>query len=372
MKSGSDLEINGGWRRAWSESFRRSEDLLEFLGLNPLESPVPITNQKEFPLLVPRSFARRMRRGDWKDPLLRQVLSLSLEGERHPGYSADPVQDSAAEVVPGLLRKYQGRALLILTGACAVHCRYCFRREFPYTEGPTSSETWMGIYARLEKDSEIEEIIFSGGDPLSLSDEKLRWHASFALALPRVRRLRIHTRLPIVLPERVDQSFLRTVADWSEIKPVYLVLHANHAQELDAGVVTALKSLRSAGAILLNQSVLLRGINDTVEALTELSGRLTDAGVLPYYLHQLDRIRGAQHFEVPEEEGLALLAELKNQVPGYFVPRYVREIPGQASKTGIIGGIPENLSLTYGQPNDRSGAALPSPIFLQNFSAPKS
>jgi EF-P beta-lysylation protein EpmB len=245
------------------------------------------------------------------------------------------VGDGAACETPGLLRKYQGRALLVLSGECAVHCRYCFRREFPYADLPALRREWDEVYARLAEDPDLEELIFSGGDPLSLSDAKLRWHWESALNLPTLRRVRIHTRLPVVLPSRLDAGFLALVSDLAARRPLIFVLHANHAAEIDAALADRLRALRAAGAVLLNQSVLLRGVNDTVEALSELSGRLVDAGVLPYYLHQLDQVRGASHFEIPEETGLSLTEELRRRVPGYALPRYVREIQGAPSKVEI-------------------------------------
>ncbi len=309
--------------------------LLAFLELDPAQAPALLALPPRFPLRVPRAFAERMRKGDWQDPLLRQVLPLRAEAGEVPGFVPDPVGDGAAEQSPGLLRKYQGRALLILTGVCAVHCRYCFRREYPYADAPAAREEWESVYAGLAGDPTVEEIIFSGGDPLSISDAKLRWHFELALSIPHLRRIRIHTRLPVVLPSRVDESFLALIAEMSGRRPLFLVIHANHAREIDSEVEAKLRALRTAGAILLNQSVLLRGVNDDAQALAELSERLLDSGVLPYYLHQLDRVRGAHEFEVPEEEGLALMEELRLRLPGYGLPRYVREIAGEASKLEV-------------------------------------
>ena len=276
-----------------------------------------------------------MCKGDATDPLLRQVLALDSENIEHPGFVADAVGDEHAQAGPGVLRKYNGRALLVLTGVCAVHCRYCFRREYPYARQAPSRAQWEQIYARLGADASVEEILFSGGDPLSLSDSMLRWHWEQALALPHVRRVRIHTRLPLVLPNRVDAAFLALVTELAARKPLYMVLHINHAREIDEAVVEKARALRAAGAILLNQSVLLRGVNDSVEALEALSLRLLDAGILPYYLHQLDRVRGTHSFEVEEETGLGLVEGLRARLSGYGVPKYVREIQGEKSKTEI-------------------------------------
>jgi EF-P beta-lysylation protein EpmB len=323
------------WQKDLGAAFRNAGDLLAFLGLDPADAPTSIAPNPRFPLRVPRAYAALMRRGDWNDPLLRQVLALDSENLAAPGFVDDAVGDHASQDGPAVLRKYRGRALLVLTGQCAVHCRYCFRREYPYADQALSPEEWDATYARLGADAEVEELIFSGGDPLSLSDAKLRFHFARGTSLAGVRRLRLHTRLPVVLPQRVDEGLLALIREAAARKPFYIVLHVNHANEVGAGLEAAAAKLRAAGAILLNQSVLLRGVNDSVEALSALSLRLLDVGILPYYLHQLDRVRGAHDFEVPEEKGLRLIEELRTRVPGYAVPRYVREIAGEASKTPL-------------------------------------
>jgi EF-P beta-lysylation protein EpmB len=277
-----------------------------------------------------------MRRGDPDDPLLRQVLPVEAETAEQPGFIADPLGERAALTAPGLLQKYRGRALLIATPACAVHCRYCFRREFPYDEqdGPR----WQEALARIERDPGIEEVILSGGDPLSLGDARLGALSRGLERAAHVRRLRIHTRLPVVLPARVDAG----LAAWlSSLKwPVVVVLHANHANEIDGEVAAACAALRSAGATLLNQSVLLRGVNDDAEALAALSRRLFEAGVLPYYLHVLDRVRGAAHFEVDEARARRIAGELAALLPGYLVPRLVRERAGAPAKVPLAPVLP--------------------------------
>lgn len=323
------------WQKALGEAFRDAADLFAFLGLDPATAPRRVDLDPRFPLRVPRAYAALMRQGDWNDPLLRQTLALASENDARPGFTDDAVGDDAAQDGPAVLRKYKGRALLVLTGQCAVHCRYCFRREYPYADQALSPAEWDATYARLGADADVEELIYSGGDPLSLSDAKLRFHFARGTSLQNVRRLRLHTRLPVVLPGRVDDSFLPLVAETAAKKPLYVVLHLNHANEVGGGLESAASKLRAAGAVLLNQSVLLRGVNDSTEALEALSRRLLDAGILPYYLHQLDRVRGAHDFEVPEEQGLRLMEELRARVPGYGVPRYVREIAGEASKTPI-------------------------------------
>ena len=323
------------WQRAWGESFRSAGALLAFLGLNPDEAPAAVDAAPAFPLRVPRDYAALMRRGDWNDPLLRQVLALDAERAVRSGFAADAVGDGPAQDGPAVLRKYRGRALLVLTGECAVHCRYCFRREYPYADQSLTRAGWDEVYQRLgaaAEAGEIDEILFSGGDPLSLSDAKLRDHFVRALALPKLRRLRLHTRVPVVLPGRVDDGLLALLAETAARKPFYLVLHVNHAREVSPALREKARALRATGVTLLNQSVLLRGVNDSADALEDLSHALLDAGILPYYLHQLDRVRGAHDFEADEDEGRLLMDALRARLPGYGVPRYVREVGGAASK----------------------------------------
>ena len=286
-----------------------------------------------FPLRVPRGFVARMRPRDPRDPLLRQVLPLAEECLAVEGFGADPVGDLSAMVVPGVLHKYHGRVLLTATGACAVHCRYCFRRHFPYAEANPVVDQWHQALDYIAGDESITEVILSGGDPLSLSDRRLAELTTRLEAIPHLRRLRLHTRLPIVLPERVNDE----LRDWlgaTRLKTA-VVVHANHANEVDASVIAALADLKGSGAELLNQSVLLRGVNDSTEALMALSEKLFEAGVLPYYLHLLDKVQGAAHFEVEEVAARRLMAELNRQLPGYLVPRLVREIPGAPGKVWL-------------------------------------
>jgi len=255
---------------------------------------------------------------------------MATESQQVPGFSLDPVGDAPASLRPGVLQKYHGRALLITTGACAVHCRYCFRRHFPYEEVPHSDAAWDTALAAIAADASIHEVILSGGDPLMLVDERLARLAEKIAAIPHVYRLRVHTRLPIMIPARVTKQLL-TWLTGSRLTPV-VVLHANHAQELDRTVAQSLASLRQAGATLLNQAVLLRNVNDSVAVQVALGARLIELGVLPYYLHQLDRVAGAAHFEVPVTEGLQLMKDLRAQLPGYAVPRYVQEVAGEPHK----------------------------------------
>ena len=317
------------WRRAYREAIDDPRELLQLLDLPMLAARLPEAGHG-FPLRVPRGFVARMRRGDAADPLLRQILPLDEEFRPAPGFDFDAVGDLPSRGARGVLHKYQGRALLIATGSCAVHCRYCFRRHFPYGEEVAAAGGWRDTLSYLRSRPDVDEVILSGGDPLSLATAKLAELTDGLRQLPQVRRLRLHTRLPVVLPERVDTRLLDWLASlpW----PVVMVIHANHANELDASVETALARLRRSGVRLLNQAVLLRGVNDHVDALAALSERLFDCDVQPYYLHQLDRVAGAAHFEVPEAEARDLLASLRSRLPGYLVPTWVREDAGAPNK----------------------------------------
>lgn len=321
------------WRHAWRDAVRDPRELLEMLGLESLAGSLSTTAQ--FPLRVPRGFVARMRHGDASDPLLRQVLPLDAEDRVVPGFELDAVGDGEARRGGGVIHKYQGRALLIATGSCAVHCRYCFRRHYPYAEDTAAAAGWREAVAVIAGDPSLHEVILSGGDPLSLADHKLAELTDALRAIPHIRRLRIHTRLPVVLPERVDAGLLAWLRGlpW----PVTVVIHANHSNEFDASVDTAMLALRAAGATLFNQAVLLGGVNDSVDALAELCERGFQAGVLPYYLHQLDRVTGTAHFEVDDAQALALHAALAARLPGYLLPRLVREVAGATGKTPLMG-----------------------------------
>jgi EF-P beta-lysylation protein EpmB len=321
------------WQQLWREAVTDPLDLLRRLDLETEAAHLLAPADTGFPMRVPEGFVARMRRGDANDPLLLQVLPRVAELLDAPGFTRDAVGDLAARAAHGVLHKYAGRALLIATGSCAIHCRYCFRRHFPYAEQTAAANGWQAALAHVRGDASIHELILSGGDPLSLSTAKLAELGEELATIPHVRRLRIHTRLPIVLPERVDAEF----SDWlarMRLQRV-VVLHANHAREIDAAVAAACTRLRDAGAVLLNQSVLLRGVNASVEVLAELSESLFACGVLPYYLHQLDRVAGAAHFEVDDSTARALHAGLRDRLPGYLVPRLVREVAGAAGKLPV-------------------------------------
>jgi len=321
------------WQALWRDAIRDPRELLSLLGLEALSASLSDAACAQFPLRVPRGFVARMRHGDRHDPLLRQVLPTTDEDLLVPGFGLDAVGDIAARGATGLIHKYEGRALLIATGSCAIHCRYCFRRHFPYAEETAAANHWQSAVDYLRADPSISEVLLSGGDPLSLATGKLVELTDALKTLPQIRRLRLHTRLPVVLPERVDGELLAWLSSlpW----PVVVVIHANHARELDDSVAAALAALRGRGVTLLNQAVLLRGVNDDIEVLAELSERLFALGVLPYYLHQLDRVAGTAHFEVDDDRALQLQQQLQDRLPGYLVPRLVREIAGAASKTPL-------------------------------------
>ncbi len=283
-----------------------------------------------FPVRVPEEFFRRIRPGEISDPLLQQVLPIRAEDIKEEGFTPDPLSESIYQPVPGLLHKYRHRALLIVTGACAIHCRYCFRRHFPYNEANPSSGEWHRALAYLRDDKNITEVILSGGDPLTLTDRRLARLAELLAEIPHLKRLRIHSRMPVVLPERVTDDLLEWIAS-TRLQTV-IVIHSNHANELGDMALEAIARLHAAHIPLFNQSVLLRGINNSANTLTELSELLFEAGVIPYYLHMLDKVEGAAHFYVPLSEARMIMQELRVILPGYLVPRLVREIPGELAK----------------------------------------
>lgn len=313
------------WQRELRQAIHNPTHLLELLELSDLLLDHTITAKQSFGIQVPKGYVARMRKGDPNDPLLRQVLPLTDENNQLQEFSLDPVGDVAAFLVPGLLQKYQGRVLLLTTGACAIHCRYCFRRHY------TPSQLHLpAILDAIRSDSSISEVILSGGDPLILTDNHLAQLAHHLATIPHVQRLRLHTRLPIVLPERINDDLLAWLTE-IRLQPV-IVVHANHPNELDHHVNQALQRLVGAGITVLNQSVLLRSVNDNAPTLIALSEALFSQRVLPYYLHLLDRVQGAAHFEVPEQTAIQLLEQMQIALPGYLVPKLVREVPEMAYK----------------------------------------
>ena len=326
---------NTGWQAALAQAYRNPEDLLFALKLTADQIPGGISTDSDFPLRVPKSYVNRMEPGNPDDPLLLQVLSRQLEQTDQPGFQLDPVGDGSATASPGLLHKYQGRVLLITTGACPVHCRYCFRRHYPYSDSRPENGDWSKAINYIAANPSIHEVILSGGDPLSLSNERLQAISDELTKISHIRRLRIHTRMPIVLPERVDTDFIKWLGSlpWQTI----VVTHCNHANEINDQVSNALSKLKATGATLLNQAVLLKGINDNVTALVNLSEALFETGTQPYYLHLLDRVAGAAHFEVKESTALGLMDEVQRHLPGYLVPKLVREVAGKLHKIQILG-----------------------------------
>lgn len=317
------------WQSALSDAVRDPGELCRLLGL---EGSVASDNAaSEFPLLVPRPFLDRILPRNPQDPLLVQVLPQPAELQQTPGYRTDPLEEGRAAIAPGLLQKYRGRCLMVATGACGVHCRFCFRRHFAYDQSPRGLPQWEPALGRIAAERSIHEVILSGGDPLMLPDAYLAQLAGHLAEIPHLRRLRLHTRLPVVIPQRVTGALLGWLRG-TRLSPA-VVVHVNHPAEIDAAVAAALARLVEAGIPVLNQAVLLRGVNDRAEVLEALCERLVDLRVVPYYLHQLDRVAGAAHFEVPEATGAKLIEQLRRRLPGYAVPRYVRETLGAASKT---------------------------------------
>jgi EF-P beta-lysylation protein EpmB len=318
------------------ELARAVTDPVELLSL--LELPLDLVESaregsRSFALRVPRPYIARMRRGDPFDPLLLQVLPLREEVAPQPGFTKDPVGDLEAMAIPGLLHKYHGRVLLVATGACPVHCRYCFRRHFPYASASAFPAHWERAIEYISARSSIAEVILSGGDPLMWHNGRLAELAGRLAKIRHLRRLRVHSRLPVAVPSRIDDGLLDALSG-TRLKPV-VVLHINHPNELDQDVEEAMRRACARGVTLLNQSVLLRGINDSVQTLATLSERVFAAGALPYYLHVLDRVEGAAHFEVGEAEAARLIEEVQRHLPGFLVPRLVRELRGRGSKQPV-------------------------------------
>lgn len=320
------------WQIALARAFRDPAELLQYLNLPQSLLNGAIAASDSFTLRAPLGYCQRINKGDPNDPLLRQILPLDAELIEDPDFIQDPVGDLAALEVPGLLHKYHGRVLIITTAVCAVHCRYCFRRHFPYQDNRTEQD-WQEAVDYISRNPEIHEVILSGGDPLSLSESRLKNLTDKLINIPHIRTLRLHTRQPIVLPERVNTELL----SWLDSLPwkIVIVVHCNHANEIDESVAFALDQLRQHQVTLLNQSVLLAGVNDNAEALINLSEKLFAHHVLPYYLHKLDKVQGASHFHVAHDKACQLLDQIRQFLPGYLVPKLVEEIAGEKSKTLI-------------------------------------
>ena len=313
-------------------AFSKPESLLNYLQLPLKEFAQDIKARALFPMRVPRAFAARMIKGDANDPLFKQVFTSHREFDQPEGYSSDPLLEQNNSH-SGLLHKYQSRVLLIVRGGCAVNCRYCFRRHFPYAENHLHKKDWLDVINYIAADDNIDEVIFSGGDPLMAKDDFLAWLSTEIEQITHVKRLRIHTRLPVVIPSRVTKELLQWFTS-TRLQPV-MVLHINHAQEIDKTLKNVLQDLKNAGVTLLNQAVLLKDVNDSADAQIALNEALFSAGVMPYYLHVLDKVQGASHFDISDDKARTLMAELIKRQPGYLVPKLVREIGGQPGKTPL-------------------------------------
>ena len=318
------------WQQQMRGMIRDPEQLFQRLQLDPSEQPDIAAAMRQFPLRVPEAFVAKMAIGDWRDPLLLQVLPLATESQEQPGFINDPLDEINANPAPGLIHKYHGRVLLITSPSCAIHCRYCFRRNFPYDDNNPSQQDWQKTLGYIQERPDISEVILSGGDPLSAPDDYLEKLIHKIAAIPHVKTLRIHTRLPLVLPARITPELTKVLSN-HRLKTV-MVIHCNHANEIDTHTAGALDILQKADITLLNQSVLLKEINDNVDTLVNLSERLFDAKVMPYYLHLLDKVRGAAHFDVTEVKAQALMEGILTKLPGYLVPRLVLEDPKASSK----------------------------------------
>jgi EF-P beta-lysylation protein EpmB len=321
------------WQQALANAVSSASELFELLRLDPAQLPAAVAASKDFALRVPRGFVARMTPGDWHDPLLQQVLPQAQELDFHAGFSADPLQEASSNPAPGLIHKYHGRVLLVVSGGCAINCRYCFRRHFPYSDNNPGRKQWQQTLDYIRNDSSIHEVIFSGGDPLAASDSLLAELVASIADIAHVTTLRVHSRLPIVIPQRITAPCLAWLSS-SRLK-VVMVIHANHANEIDGQTGQILLKLRAAGITVLNQSVLLAGVNDNAAALAALSHRLFEFGVLPYYLHLLDRVQGAAHFQRSKQHGQQLIQQLLAILPGYLVPKLVQELPGARSKVPV-------------------------------------
>lgn len=333
------LPLENDWQRQLRDAVDSPEQLLQLLSLTPGQIGCSAEAARQFPVKVPAAFLQRMQPGNPEDPLLLQVIATAEELRDAPGFTRDPVGETGdSNPHSGIIHKYRGRVLLIASSACAIHCRYCFRRHFPYEDNRNSRRGWQQALRQIATDGEITEVILSGGDPLTITDSHLSTLMDLVAAIPQVKRLRIHTRLPVVIPDRVTQGLL-TALDHKTLQ-VIVVIHANHPNEIDSTVSGAMQRLRERGITLLNQSVLLAGINDDVDTLATLSERLFEAGVLPYYLHLLDKVQGAAHFDTADARAGDLIAQLSSRLPGYLVPRLVREVAGAESKVPVAAPLP--------------------------------
>lgn len=321
--------------RSWQKALAaaRITDIDELFTILELpDTAKPMVPARDFALNTTRCFVNRIQKRRMDDPLLLQILPQSQEFVETPGFTEDPLNERELSPTPGILHRYQGRVLLTLTGACPIHCRYCFRRHFPYQDHQPLGQQWQETLKYLTEHTDVEEIILSGGEPLLLTDDKLNRVLHDLANIPHIHRLRIHTRMPIVFPARIHEDFIGSMRAYA--KPITMVIHCNHPQEIDTEVQQVLQKLRIACPIL-NQSVLLAGVNDDAKTLAALSVKLLESGVLPYYLHLLDPVAGAAHFHVDDNTARLLLTELQRQLPGYLVPKFVRTVPNAHHKISL-------------------------------------
>lgn len=322
------------WQQILSDLITNPKDLTKYLRLNEADRPASLMAQTQFPMKVPMPFIAKMNKADWNDPLLKQIWPAQQEELVDSRYVTDPLAEAASNPIPGLLHKYHGRVLLTAAPHCAVHCRYCFRRHFDYEENAPSRALWQRCFDYINADSSIEEVILSGGDPLALADKQLSWLLDELESIDHITTIRIHTRLPIVIPQRITEELVDVLSQ-RKIKLV-MVIHCNHPQELCAQSNLSLNTLSANGVILMNQSVILKDVNDNADCLVELSKKLFSVNVLPYYLHLPDEVAGTAHFDVSKSRALELLAQMQTQLPGYLVPKLVKEEAGEPSKTRMV------------------------------------
>jgi EF-P beta-lysylation protein EpmB len=322
--------LHTSWQKELANVITDPQKLLEAVNIDPKKYLNHFKARQLFPVRVPRPFIARMKKGDINDPLLKQVMPLSQEFVITDGFSTDPLEEHST-VAEGLLHKYKHRVLMIVKSGCAINCRYCFRRHFPYEDNSPNKKRWQQALDYIQQHNEINEVIFSGGDPLMASDEHLTWLVKQLEKIPHISRLRIHTRLAIVIPNRVTKSLVTLLTN-TRLKPA-IVFHINHQNEIDENVIRALEPLRAARIPLFNQSVLLKDINDDVEVLCQLSEALFDNGIMPYYLHLFDKVQGVAHFDIEEQRAQTIVKEMMAKLPGFLMPKVVREIAGEANKT---------------------------------------
>lgn len=328
------INIYSDWKAELSNCISSIDELLHQLGLKAEDLNTTEQAASQFPIKVPQSFVKLMEYGNPKDPLLKQVLPITSELQIDSNFSTDPVSEASFNPVPGIVHKYRNRVLMIISPSCAINCRYCFRRHFPYEDNRQSKQQWLKALDYLKTKPEINEVIYSGGDPLAANDNFLSWLTGEIESIQHIKRLRIHTRLPVVIPSRIDDSLLNWLSN-TRLKPT-VVLHINHANEIDTALSQGVNQLKQAGILVLNQSVLLKGINDNSNQLIYLSEKLFDAGIMPYYLHMLDPVQGASHFDVPEAQAVEIFNQIQSELPGFLVPKLVQERAGESSKSLIL------------------------------------